>query len=193
MSDHRIPAENQWYLDAKKRPGSGHCRGCEKLLPRKDGKPSRNRSWCDGECQERYKIHSYGGHWRREYIIACSSGVVCRVDYADPSSGWSRYWGSTRCRCPGCSTMGAPEEFEADHRVPLGMVDRSDPEHWRFWLIDNMQGLCTSCHRAKTTLDVRNINAARKGLRNFVRWADRNNYDPSAPIISTHNTDLFHE
>lgn len=191
MGDHRIPAENQWYKDAKQRPGGGYCRGCEKLIPRKDGKPALNRSWCKGLCQERYKIHDYGGRWRREYVIACTSGVACRVDYADPKSGWSRHWICTRCKCAHCPTLGQPEEFEADHRIPLGMVDRDDPEHWKFWTMENMQGLCHDCHRVKTTLDVRNINAARKGLRNFVRWAERDQYDPSAPIVSNLHTTLF--
>lgn len=75
-----------------------------------------------------------------------------------------------RSPCP----CGAPGE-ELDHRISLALAHaRRDPRAiLRAHLIDNLQWLCSTCHRAKTTDDRRRINNLRSHkAEDFVKNPD---------------------
>jgi len=65
-------------------------------------------------------------------------------------------------QCARCPQQGTP--WHVDHIFPLWLVDPIDPERWRYWLLDNLQTLCASCHQAKTNSEA----ASRAKIRRIV-------------------------
>ena len=46
-------------------------------------------------------------------------------------------------------------EWHADHAMPLHLVDRSDPEAWKQWTLENLRTRCPACHEEKTTKEAK--------------------------------------
>lgn len=118
----------------------GNCKWCNNPLPRnKDGKISKLRRWHAG-CREISWPFFWGGrvvYWE----LAQRNGEICAA-----------------CKQPECRPL------EVDHIVALWMVDRDDPDAWKFWLIANLQLLCERCHKAKSAREAK-MRAKEKRLR----------------------------
>jgi len=46
-------------------------------------------------------------------------------------------------------------EWHVDHAMPLHLVDRTDPEAWKQWTLENLRTRCTACHEEKTTKEAK--------------------------------------
>lgn len=78
---------------------------------------------------------------------------------ATPYAWKARIWASQDFRCALCWVrLGAPEDAEYDHVVPLALGGRHD--------IMNIEALCrTPCHLEKTKADIRRIAKAKRIAR----------------------------
>lgn len=89
-------------------------------------------------------------------------------DYADPQRPRVTKWG----RCAECQTMTPLYKMQVDHRDPLipigkGLEDLSwDEVVDRLWCPEeNLQALCDTCHRAKSSLEAKARKLAKKGSK----------------------------
>lgn len=68
-------------------------------------------------------------------------------------------------------------EWHVDHAMPLHLVDRSDPEAWKNWTLENLRTRCTACHEEKTTKEA-------KGRAKIRRITGANKLKPKRKIPS---------
>lgn len=118
---------------------SGGCRWCGEAI---ENTTRRKRTW-HPDCVRAYLIATQSSAQRS----ACrqrDKGICAKCGRDARSTGW-----------------------QADHIVPLHLVDRSLPwaELKHFWSIDNLQTLCEGCHNAKSAAEA----AARAERRRTVK------------------------
>lgn len=143
--------------------GKVPCGWCGDIARRPDGTPDPRRRW-HPDCIAAYKVACWADSARKAVLSRDGSGcAACGTDtrrLRAQSLGLVNYGPNRRLaiqwpELAGPAThvaFGDVVEIEIDHVVPLWSVDRSLPwgEIKRFWSADNLQGLCLSCHRAKT-------------------------------------------
>jgi len=86
----------------------------------------------------------------------------CVVAYKVATGQHSIWWSCCSPndpKAPGsCAACGGRGVWEIDHIVALGIAQRRyhlglDRRWWRAWWVENLQWLCSECHRAKTRRD----------------------------------------
>lgn len=123
--------------------GKGHCRWCGKPVYRTGTESLNMRALWHSECVTTYKIATRSSFQRR-YLYLRDRGIcaLCGKKHV-----WADAW-------------------EADHRYPLHLVDRSLPydQIVKYWTIENLQTLCHLCHTIKTAAENRARSKARASL-----------------------------
>lgn len=178
--------EERQRIWAPLRLPTGHCRWCDGEIL-KPGAPVLNlrRGWHDGRGDEPNCLGEYYAHTRGPEQLAWiidRDGTRCAACGAEMAR-WQRgieYTPERIARWGGITAQRFPPEIyasefttvhltaalEVDHRVALALVVITIPrtERWRYFGPMNLQGLCATCHAAKTREDVRQLKAARKEL-----------------------------
>lgn len=144
--------------------GVGWCRLCagEILMLNKAGEIVRHnrRSW-HPECVSVWNIAARP-RCARELVRERDHGI-CRTCGAPAELRYEPEFGSPPVEwvCNESLSRSAPgygracpvvsrELWHVDHIVPLHLVDRDAPHALKYWLLGNLQTLCTSCHGEKT-------------------------------------------
>lgn len=162
----------------------GYCWWCDQIIiDPKTGEASKRRGKHDGRDGERNCAHEFDLHTRNEVQLAfiigrdgtkCSAcgeekgSWVHKGHTSDPEK--LRSWGPSWVRyyppdiyVGEFTQIGRTASLEVDHILCLALVVLTiqERQRWRYWGPSNIQGLCASCHRVKTTEDVRLIKEAR--------------------------------
>lgn len=125
----------------------GYCRWCGRVMLTKLKKPDRRRTCHKGECRTNFNcVSSPGGArfelWKRDDGVCAMCGVRCDL------------YGSTR-----------NGDWNVDHIYPLWLVDRTQPEAYRYWMPGNLQTLCLEHHKEKSRRDARDRAHIKRLLR----------------------------
>jgi 5-methylcytosine-specific restriction endonuclease McrA len=119
-----------------------------------DGTVNRRRTWHD-PCVAAYKLAAESFSQRaacferdKGMCACCGEDAAKVVGYRD---GGRSVWYEQNCSAP-FSQLIEIKGWDADHIVPLWSVDRDLPhaELIRFWSMDNLQTLCSPCHKRKS-------------------------------------------
>ena len=115
----------------------------------KRGKPDRRCTCHKGECRTNFStVSSPGGArfvlWERDGGVCAVCGVRCDLFGSTRNGNWS-----------------------ADHIYPLWLVDRSQPEAYRYWMPENLQTLCAKHHTEKSRSEARARAYVRRQLREY--------------------------
>jgi 5-methylcytosine-specific restriction protein A len=128
--------------------GQGLCVWCGGKLE------GRRRSWCSDECVTEYRVANFAGDAvravrARDHGVCAGCGLDTKTVIKWRQSGEYHFYGQ-----PPDGPVTPVEwhftEWHADHIVPLWSVDRSAPDAFRYWTLDNLQTLCAPCHKAKS-------------------------------------------
>ena len=122
----------------------GFCRWCGEEILRKNGTISLGRKLHDGECRWNFRAAGYG--LVRWAVFHRDKGVCAVCGLTDPNENG---------------------DWEADHIYPLWLVDRSSPEAWRCWALENLQTLCAEHHTEKSRSEARARAYIKRQLRKF--------------------------
>lgn len=143
---HRRPPTPHWNSP------SGQCRWCGTPILDASGAPNLRRNW-HPECVTTYRLAT-GSEQQRRVCWERDSGIcaACGVDTTKIWCGWRRI-GDCWLRDGVGSLFEAAWTWEADHIVPLHLVDRTAADALRFWGAGNLQTLCVPCHKAKTAAE----------------------------------------
>ena len=160
----------------------GHCRLCGVAILRKDGQPARNRRWCDSHQLEAKVI---GSPLRARAAVFQRDRGICRACATDCTS----YYQSCRFSenlegvyrvqinrekalewCERILTISTRHtifpidlgEWHVDHAMPLHLVDRSKPDAWKYWTLENLRTRCPECHKAKTAQEAKDRGKVRR-------------------------------
>ena len=52
--------------------------------------------------------------------------------------------------------------WHVDHAMPLHLVDRSQPDAWQYWTLENLRTRCPECHKAKTAQEAKDRGKVRR-------------------------------
>lgn len=140
--------------------GLGICRWCGcAITDEKTGEISKRRTW-HKECLYRYLVCTNAqfmrDHLWRERPHRCEE---CDRDlegkHWKPDGRLSQAWiydSADRCSYQATLVVEADSAapWEADHIVPLHLVDRTDPMAWTYWAPRNVRILCLKCHKGVT-------------------------------------------
>lgn len=92
--------------------------------------PGRRRSWCSDRCVD-------------EWMIATGDTTRARVALAERDGAG----------CATCGHSAAARHLEVDHVRPLWSLTDHERTELAWWLLGNLQLLCTGCHKAKTAAE----------------------------------------
>jgi len=160
-------------------PG-GQCRACGVEILTKLGKPHKGRKWCDEHRVFGALLHNpakaRAAVFMRDVGICSECGTDC-THYRTLSGISTRYFQSVEGRpynvqinrekaVEWCKAMlfMPPRvkawvidlgQWEVDHAMPLHLVDRTDPEAWKQWTLENLRTRCMACHEEKTTKEAK--------------------------------------
>lgn len=164
----------------------GICRACGNDILRKDGERHKGRRWCekhrlDGRIMM-HAVFARAAVFMRDMGVCCDCGRDCTsyetLGYGDvPRSegGMATYlvqinrekaleWckriltQKQNPRNPQSAYLIDLGEWDVDHGMPIHLIDRSDPNAWRQWTLDNLFTRCTglvSCHQEKSTKEAK--------------------------------------
>lgn len=134
------------------KPCNGYCRMCGKEILREDGKLNKRRTW-HPECIEAYQII----YW--------------------PAETRKAVWSRDRGRCAGCGDQCTRWNWELDHRQPLieaqGRIE--------YWMMPNLQTLCSPCHAKKTGAEATARAAKRRAEKEKAKTAVAAKPKPKKP------------
>lgn len=73
--------------------------------------------------------------------------------------------------CAQCKMDDRP--WNSEHRFPLWLADNANPDHAKYWRIENLETICVDCHKPKTKAE-----AAQRAKINRLKgprltWAQR--------------------
>ena len=159
----------------------GHCRMCGEPVRNKAGAILQNRRWCDAHKVDarirQHAVFARAAVFLRDKGICADCGRDCTsymqesgIIVASTMSGPVPYsvqinreraldWcerllnGKQNPRnrqSTECIDLG---QWEADHAYPLWLVDREEPEAWRYWALENLVTRCPRCHQDKTIIE----------------------------------------
>lgn len=196
MSSVRQPPRTYSYTT-----GGGVCRWCEEPILRAGVQLKRTR-WHTG-CLKVWMIATSSAAAReacleRDRGVCKSCGFECEAPSnmkavktragVDFDLSFDRH-GIDATRTPYNRIKFVPRRpWIADHIVPLWSVDRTDPEAFRYWQLDNLQTLCQVCSDAKTAEEA-GMRAKELRIRNKVAGVETRKYRrkiPSRPFSSEH-------
>ena len=160
MNDHRIPPKPPHYNSAVQ----GQCRWCGEPVVKADGSVNRRARW-HPSCVREYKLI----HWpketrkavyRRDKGICGKCGKKCARKYQDV--------------------------WHLDHIVPLIEAQGN----LEFWKLPNLQTLCQTCHKEKSTREAsqRAARRAEKKMAEFTihKWDSTTDTTGAAKVLRDH-------
>lgn len=163
----------------------GHCRLCGEAILRKDGQPARNRRWCDSHQLEAKVIgqtkRARAAVFQRDKGICRDCGRDC-TSYeveklcADGGLEWTYSyrvqinreraleWCEKALKVSNMVAIWDIDlgEWHVDHAMPLHLVDRSQPDAWKYWTLENLRTRCPECHKAKTAQEAKDRGKVRR-------------------------------
>ena len=133
------PKPKSYYTKVK-----GQCRWCDKIIVKEDGSINVRKNWHQ-DCVNEY-MFIYHSKETRAIVYKRDSGI-----------------------CAWCDSLS--HRWHADHIKPLvEQKGKSVKElDYTYWGMDNLQTLCSNCHRMKTSDEAHNRAKDRKN-KDKVKW-----------------------
>ncbi len=164
----------------------GHCRLCGVEILTTTSKRHKGRRWCDSHQLEAKVIGSplraRAAVFQRDRGICRDCGVDC-TSYETPLLNvlGDPIWPKQKYRvqinrekalewCERILTISTRHtifpidlgEWHVDHAMPLHLVDRSKPDAWKYWTLENLRTRCPECHKAKTAQEAKDRGKVRR-------------------------------
>lgn len=164
----------------------GHCRLCGVEILTTTGKIHKGRRWCESHQIEAKVIgqpkRARAAVFQRDRGICVDCGLDCTTyetpllnvlgDPIWPKKNYrvqiSRERALEWCeKALKVSNMVAIWDIDlgnwhVDHAMPLHLVDRSQPDAWKYWTLENLRTRCPECHKAKTAQEAKDRGKVRR-------------------------------
>ena len=162
----------------------GHCRLCGIPILTKANQPARSRRWCDSHQIEAKVIgqpkRARAAVFQRDRGICRDCGTDCTSytapeHFGDDGRYRARYqvqinreraleWCDKALKVSNMVAIWDIDlgDWHVDHAMPLHLVDRSKPDAWKYWTLENLRTRCPDCHKAKTAQEAKDRGKVRR-------------------------------